>query len=507
MAAANVLTVNVKLNADGSMLINGVKKSREEVDNFAKSSTTARDKVKEFGDSSAAMGNKVAELGKSEAAVKDKTKEVGDKSKEAGDKVAEFSEATMGLVASLAAAGGALYKVVDAGVEFETKLNQLIVITGIEPNAFSILKTRAMELSNEIGLTAAKFAETAAVMGSKRPELLKLPEVLAATTKEAIMLSEAANAMGIAMSEAEGATYLGGTLNQFSLDASQSARVINVFTAAAKEGAALIGDLASAMEKAGGSLSQANISVEESAGILETLAKFGIVGPEAGNAVRNFLTIIATASDKLEVLGISASEVNPQIVGFSGVLKRLEEAQLDAADAGYLFGRENVEAALRLIGNRTEVERLTKAVTGTQAAYEAAAKGDEPLQEQLEELTDRITNLTVGIYEHFEPALKSMMSTANTSVEIFTGLAVELGLINKSFSSVAEGSLEAQATVFAMNETFKALEPIAKIVGVGGILWVGFTTAPGLIAGTGAAVAGFGAITTGVTNAIGITYC
>jgi|WetSurMetagenome_2_1015567.scaffolds.fasta_scaffold27391_1 hypothetical protein len=115
MDAANVLTVNVKFNADGSMLINGVKKSLEEIEAFTKSSTTAKDKVKEFGDSTSAMGNKVTDFGKSVA----------------------------GLVVSLSAAGGALYKVAQAGIEFETKISQLAV------DDFSYSPAREWEQEND----------------------------------------------------------------------------------------------------------------------------------------------------------------------------------------------------------------------------------------------------------------------------------------------------------------------------------------------------------------------
>lgn len=449
MASANVLTVNVKLNADGSMLINGVKKSREEVEAFAKSSSVAKDKVKDFGDSSAVMGSKVTDFGKSVA----------------------------GLVVSLAAAGGALYKIASDGREFETKISQLAVITGATGNDLDLLKTKAISLGNELGRTGSAFAEAAAVMGSQRPELLKMPAVLAETTAQAVILAKAAGAMGISMSDADAAKHLGGTLNQFGLDASNSARVINVFTASAKEGSALIGDVAESMKQAGGALSNANISVEESAGLIETLAKFNIVGSEAGVATRNFVNLLGSSADKLATLGIAASEVNPQIVGLSGTLKRLEQANLSAADITYLFGMENANAATRLIQNRSEVERFTKAVTGTNAAYDSATQGSQTLESQWKNLTARLTNLSIGIYENFEPALKSSMATINSAVEIFTGLAVELGLVNQSFKTGTERSAEFKNSV-------QGLVVSAEIVGAGGILWAGFAAAPAIIGGT-----------------------
>ena len=257
-------------------------------------------------------------------------------------------------------------------MDFEKSVSNLSAITGASGDDLDYMRRKAIQLAGATTKGSIETIEAFKLIASAKPDLLSNAQALAATTKEAITLSEAS---GLDLPNA--AKSLTSALNQFNLDANQSSRVINVLAAGSKFAAAEIPDLSASLEEFGGVANSMQISVEESAAAVETLSVKNLKGSRAGIQLRNILLKLGASTDK---------NVNPKIVGLSKALENLAPIQDNVTELTKRFGVENVLAAQTLIKQRKNFDQLTKAVTGTNTAYDQARTNTDNLAGDIDRL-------------------------------------------------------------------------------------------------------------------------
>jgi len=262
-----------------------------------------------------------------------------------------------------AAVLSALKNMVTTMADFEETASNLGAITGATGVQLDFLKRKAIEMGGASTKSAKDTLEAFKLIASAKPELLTNARALAAVTKEAITLSEAS---GLQLPEA--ANALTTALNQFSLSADESSRIINVLAASAKFGSAEIPELTAGLAQFGGIANTFGASVEESAALMEVLSEKSIKGSEAGTKLRNIFLLLSKTGRK---------DLNPSIVGIRQALKNLAPIQNDATALTKIFKMENIDAALALVQNTARLDDLTKAVNGTSEAYIAASKNTD----------------------------------------------------------------------------------------------------------------------------------
>jgi len=308
-----------------------------------------------------------------------------------------FATATAG-VASLTGLVIGLRKAVETFNEFEKRVSNLSALTGLTGDNLKWLSEQAKELSTStiegnirITSSATEIVDAYTKVGSKRPELLKVKEDLNAVTQEAMILAAAAN--GELQPAVDGLTMV---LNQFNAPASESRRIINVLAAGSKEGAGEIDYLTAGFEKAGSVASSFGISIEELTGVLETLAP-RISEPEmAGRSLRNIMIKLESQSN---------DNLKPSIVGLGNAFEYMREKQYSVVQLTDLFGQENINAANILMNNTAEIEKYTKAVTGTTVALEQATINTNNNADALQQARNRVELLTIEFGEKLAPAM------------------------------------------------------------------------------------------------------
>ena len=152
-------------------------------------------------------------------------------------------------------------------------------------------------------------------------------------------------------------------MNQYSAGADQAARYTNVLAAGSKFGAANVQDQAAAILKAGVSASSANISIEETVGLIEMLGEKGVKAEVAGTGLKTFLLKLQTGAD----------DTNPAVVGLNKALENLAAKGLSMGELEKMFGERAINVAKILVDNTEKVQEYTKAVTDTNIATEQAA--------------------------------------------------------------------------------------------------------------------------------------
>ena len=312
--------------------------------------------------------------------------------------------ATGPIIATVAALAGVLRvvrKAVDSFRSLQERTQQLSSLTGLQGDDLTWLQERAQALgttTTEAGVRITKSAEEIVeaftLMGSAKPELLSNKEALSSVTEAALTLAEAA---GMDTSAAVGA--LANTMNQFGAPAAEAERYINALAAGAKAGSASVEDVSKSIVKFGATASMANLSVEESVGLVEALASKGIKGEVAGTGLNAVLLKLQTGAD----------EFNPKVVGLNKALENLGNAGLTTQQKVKLFGEGNIAVGESLIQLRGDVARLTNDVTGTSEATLQAAKNTDTLSARLSQAGNQMLTVLISIGQSLAPLFQSAM--------------------------------------------------------------------------------------------------
>lgn len=311
----------------------------------------------------------------------------------------------------IAAATALVVKSIDKIKKFEKAVDELSSITGAVGKDLDFLKNQALEIGKSTTIGATQAVNAFKLIASARPELLKDSAALAEVTKQAVILAEAS---GLELEPA--ALALAGTMNQFGVASSEAARIINVLAAGSKEGAAAIPQISAAIDRFGTVAAAANISVEESVGLVETLAEKNIQGAEAGTQLRNIIL-------KLQAANIGYVD---GIFDINAALIELKEKNLSAAEASKLFGLESVVAGNILTDNIDKVALYTEKVTGTNTATEQAETNTKNLSSEIVKLGNAWDTFIVSLDSGdgaLSRVVRAMVKFADATIQLGSTLA------------------------------------------------------------------------------------
>ncbi|KTK25074.1 phage tail protein [Enterobacter hormaechei subsp. xiangfangensis] len=311
-----------------------------------------------------------------------------------------------GRLAGFAGAGLSLGAIITTTREYGQALSDLSAITGATGTQLKTLDEAAQEMGRSTEYSASQAVEALKLMASAKPELLQTAGGLTAATKSALTLAQAA---GSTLPDATRTLAL--SLNQFGAGAQEADRYINVLAAGAKFGASEIADTAAAIKNGGVAAAQAGVGFETLNAAIQVLAEREIKGGEAGTALRNVILSLEKGTDKT---------LKPSVVGLSGALENLSKKNLSTAQAVKLFGVENINAASVLVDNRSKLDALTQALTGTQTAHEQAAIRVNNLNGDIMGLTSAFEGMIIKIGQSSTGPLRSGIQSVTDGINLFT---------------------------------------------------------------------------------------
>lgn len=291
----------------------------------------------------------------------------------------------------------------------------LEALTGLDDDSIAWLTRQAKQLSTtmtEEGLrvrqSASEILDAYMLVGSAKPELLGNKEALAAVTEEAMRLQAAAK--DIKLSEAVDALTL--SLNQYGAAADQAGRFANVLAAGSKEGAANIASQARTIRNAGVAAASANVSIEQTVGLIETLAEKGIKDEVAGTGLKKFFLVLQTGAD----------ETNPKIVGLNQALDNLAAKNMGAKAIKDMFGEEGYNVASVIMQDIDKVKQYTAAVTDTNIAYEQAAINSNTAAAALDQARNKMKLAAIELGEKLNPAFTVSTNLATNLLKVLPDL-------------------------------------------------------------------------------------
>lgn len=309
----------------------------------------------------------------------------------------------------------ALRAIRDERNKLEESQAGLKALTGLDDDSIAWLTGQAKTLSTTMTKEGLRVRQSAAeilgafmLVGSAKPELLGDKEALKAVTEEAMRLQAAAK--DITLNEAVDSLTL--SLNQYGAAADQAGRFTNVLAAGSQAGSANIASQAKAIRNAGTAAASANVPIEQTVALIETLAYRGIKDEVAGTGLKKFFLVLQTGAD----------ETNPKIVGLDKALENLKNKNMDAGAIKKMFGEEGYNTASVILQNTEMVKDFTAAVTGTNVAYEQAAINSDTAQAKLEQARNKMKLAAIDLGEKLNPALTVSTNMLTNVLKYLPGL-------------------------------------------------------------------------------------
>lgn len=396
----------------------------------------------------------------------------------------------------------ALGDIVQPGIALNTSMTDLQAVTGVTGEGLRQIEGYARDTAKAFGIDAAGAVESyKLILGQLSPELAKSPVALKAMGEHVATLSKLMGGDATAAAET-----LNTAMNQYGVDLSdpikaseEMARMMNVMAAAGQEGSAELPQIKEALEQAGMAAKGAGVSFEEANAAIQVLDKAGKKGSEGGIALRN---VIATLSQgrfipkdvqkELKKAGISVTDLADRGKSLKERLELLRPVMNDAALFSKLFGKENTNAAMALVGGTEEVGRYTEAVQGTESAHDQAAvvmegfaERQARIRQQIEDFKITIFNATgdvslwAGALSDALIPLAQLMPLLSGAYPIIKGVSIWIFQGAKGLFLFGKGALTALINVGKLAVTLltKGLSALAYYIGslvTGGSAQLGF---------------------------------
>ena len=389
-----------------------------------------------------------------------------------------------------------------SGIALNTSMTELQAVTGVTGEGLKQIESYARDTAKAFGIDAAGAVESyKLILGQLSPELAKSPVALKAMGEHVATLSKLMGGDATAAAE-----VLNTAMNQYGVDLSdpiraseEMARMMNVMAAAGQEGSAELPQIKEALEQSGMAAKGAGVSFEEMNAAIQVLDKAGKKGSEGGIALRN---VIATLSQgrflpkdvqkELRAAGINVTDLADRGKSLKERLELLRPVMNDAALFAKLFGKENTNAAMALVGGTEEVGRYTEAIQGTQSANDQAAvamdgfaERQSRIRQQIEDFKISVFNATGDVYlwagalsDTLIP-LSQLMPLLSGAYPIIKGVSIWIFQGAKGLFLFGKGALTALINVGKLAVTLltKGLSALAYYIGslvTGGSAQLGF---------------------------------
>ena len=380
--------------------------------------------------------------------------------------------------AALAATGLAAASVA-VGSSFEKQMAQLAAVAGglsKTDEAYQRLKARAEEMGATTQFSATQAADGMTMLAQAG---LSTDQVIQ-SIQPALDLAVASQ---IGLGEAT--TLVAATMKQFGLQASDAAHITDVLAQGTQASLLSMTDLGEALKYAGSVGAGVGSSLEETVAVL---AQFRDLGLDASTVGTNFREMVASLADPtneaqaaLKRLGLSTSDVSPELNSFRDILLKVGQTSMTTADAFQIFGLRagaNVgKIANDLARDSSRFDSLLSDLqTKTGALASMVAVQTDTVSAAWDEVTSAAESAGIALFDGFAEPLRQMLSE---SQQVLTQIADEFrlqsGRIGAEFSENLTGEVGDLGTT--IGRTLVELS-VAALEIVGALRAIGEAVAP-----------------------------
>ena len=312
------------------------------------------------------------------------------------------STVAKGLTAASAAIVAGFGAAVKVGSDFEAQMSTVSAISGASAEDMEQLGEKAKEMGIKTKFSATEAGqamEYMAMAGWKTEEMLN--------GIEGIMNLAAASGEELAATS----DIVTDAMTAFGMSADQSARFADVLAAASSNSNTNVGMMGETFKYVAPIAGAMKFSIEDTAVAIGLMANAGIKGSQAGTALRQTLSRLATPTKQSQIaideLKLSVTNTDGSFKSFGTILEELRNKfgkltdQQKATYATMLGGQEAMSGLLAIINaSDADFNKLTVAINSSAGSAERMANLRlDNLQGQITLLKSSLEGLGVAVYE------------------------------------------------------------------------------------------------------------
>ena len=368
-----------------------------------------------------------------------------------------FNPAMLGIGGVVAAIGGLISK----ASSFEKAASGLQAITGATAQEMDQLKASALELGASTKFTANEVLQLQTEFSKLGFTVEEIQNVQAATL-------DLAAAAGVELGEA--ASVAGSTLRGFGLDTEETARVVDVMAKSFTTSALDMNKFTESMKLVAPIAKTTGSSIEESSAALAVLADRGISGSMAGTQLRRIMSDLAlktgkdfqtslemtaeklaNAETKAEKLAIAKELVGDRAKGSLIALAENNE-QLEFLTRSY----ENADGAAKQMAD-TQLDNLAGSFTLLKSAFDGFMLSIDDGTGIFSTLARGIVDATTALLNFLTPLNKQSEAMEDQRVALF-GYQAELDQLDSVLNNTASSEDEVADATFRRKEMIEDLK-------------------------------------------------
>lgn len=394
---------------------------------------------------------------------------------------------TTGIAAAGVAATALGVAAVRMAADFDASMSTVQANTGASADEMNQLRQAAIDAGADTIYSATESADAINELGKAG---LSTSDILSGGLSGALNL---AASDGMAVGDA--AELMTTTLKQFNLTGAESTQVADALAAGAGKAVGSAHDLGLALNQAGLVANSMGASMQETTGTLAAFANAGMIGSDAGTSLKTMLQRLASPTDKaqtlMDELGINVYDANGKFIGLAGAAGQLQNGlsglsqQERNAALNTIFGADAVRAANVLYEQGAEgIDDWTKAVSQSGYAADLAAKKNDNLKGDLENLSGSFESLMISLGEGGQGPLRSLVQTLDTLVDGFASLPAPVQQSIVLMAALVGGSVAVHKAMGPLNSSSSQLaqtlgliaDPGQRLIGLGSGIASAFQT-------------------------------
>lgn len=341
---------------------------------------------------------------------------------------------TTGIAAAGVAATALGVAAVRMAADFDASMSTVQANTGASADEMNQLRQAAIDAGADTIYSATESADAINELGKAG---LSTSDILSGGLSGALNL-----AASDGMEVGQAAEYMSSAMAQFNLTGADATHIADLLAAGAGEALGNVSDFGEALNNVGSTASKFGLSIDTTVGTLAAFAHQGIIGAEAGTQLRSVLLALTNQTEKqrkaTEEYGISLYDAQGNFVGMSSLAGHLKEKlggltqeQRNSAMAT-MFGSYAIQGANVLYAEGASgIDEWTKKVSQSGYAADLAAKKNDNLKGDLENLSGSFESLMISLGEGGQGPLRSLVQSLDTLVDAFSQLPapVQQGIV------------------------------------------------------------------------------
>jgi TP901 family phage tail tape measure protein len=282
-------------------------------------------------------------------------------------------------------------------IDYQREITNAITVSGYLGAAFDNIAENASKLATELSgkttYAAMDVAKSLYTIASAGVDVAKVTE------KELLPILNYAEATQTDLDKATQSVI--ETLNQFQIAATDSSKVVDIFTYTITKSFATSEKLAASLKYAGAIFGETGQELKTLNAMLAVLYNRGIEGGQAGQRLNMMMTKLLEPTEegtkRIEELGLNLRDLDPYTNNAVDILEKFKAANMRAGDAVKIFGTRTAAAVIMLVSQSSEVRRYNDLMALSEGVTERLAnKQRDTLYGSLKLVDNELKNIYIS---------------------------------------------------------------------------------------------------------------